>query len=489
MNTPGKFRQLAISVLVAVVAGSGGYYWAQQRDARSQTGQSLAQLPTPEAGAAVRTLNGLPDFSRIAAEQGPAVVNISVAGSRKSGFSGMDPEDPFFEFFRRFHNESPRDMPRVPLQGLGSGFIVSADGVVLTNAHVVADADEVTVRLTDRREFTAKVLGLDKVSDVAVLKINAKGLPTVKIGNPQNVRAGEWAVAIGSPFGFENTLTAGIISATSRSLPDEGYVPFLQTDVAVNPGNSGGPLFNLNGEVIGINSQIYSRSGGYQGLSFAIPIDVAMQVSKQLVEHGKVRRGRIGVAIQEVTPDLAASFALQRPSGALVSSVEKGGPADRAGIQAGDVILSFNGQAIERSSELPPLVSVQTPGSRAELQIWRDGQVQSITLALGELDLAAAITEAPATTEDSPRLGLAVRPLTPAELREAEVSAGLMVEDVADGPAARAGIEAGDIILAVNGKSVTTVEELRKLTAVSSKHLALQILREGERMYVPLRMK
>lgn len=497
--TSTRFRQFAISALVAAVAAGGGYYWAQQRDAQPHlaTSQALAQLGTPAPGAAVRTLNGLPDFSRIAAEQGPAVVNISVAGTRKASFPGLDPDDPFYEFFRRFHNEDPRDgsraapRGRVPVQGLGSGFIVSADGVVLTNAHVVADADEVNVRLTDRREFKAKVLGLDKVSDVAVLKINAKDLPTVNIGNPQNVHVGEWVVAIGSPFGFENSVTAGIISATSRSLPDEGYVPFLQTDVAVNPGNSGGPLFNLNGEVIGINSQIYSRSGGYQGLSFAIPIDVAMQVSKQLVEHGKVRRGRIGVAIQEVTPDLAASFGLSKPAGALVSSVDKGGPAERAGLRSGDVILKFNGQAIERSAELPPLVSAQPPGSRAELQVWRDGKAQSIKLELGELEMAAASSaDEPANSaEDSPRLGLAVRPLSAAELREAEITAGLMVEDVADGPAALAGIEAGDIILAVNGKPVTSVEELRKLSAVAGKHLALHILREGERMYVPLRMK
>ena len=380
---------------IAVTALLGGVYavhgkspigeaWCATKDA------APAASPTPAPDVARRQV-ALPDFAEIVAQQGPAVVNISVNGSVKTGAGGMpqmDPDDPFYEFFRRFQGPAPRG--NMPIHGQGSGFIVSADGVVLTNAHVVADADEVTVKLTDKREFKAKVLGLDKPSDVAVLKIDAKDLPTVKIGSSENARVGEWVVAIGSPFGFENSVTAGIVSAKSRSLPDEGYVPFLQTDVAINPGNSGGPLFNMNGEVIGINSQIYSRSGGYQGLSFAIPIDVAMKVERQLLEHGKVSRGRIGVMIQELSQDLAESFGLDKPRGALVSSVEKGSPAEKAGIEPGDVILKFNGKAIVRSGELPPLVSEQAPGSTATLEVWRQGKSREVTLKLGEVDVVVA---------------------------------------------------------------------------------------------------
>ena len=326
----------------------------------------------------------LPDFAEIARLQGPAVVNISVSGSVKTGFSGfpgfpqMDPSDPFYEFFRRFQSPAPQNS--VPTHGLGSGFIVDSNGTILTNAHVVSDADEVIVKLTDKREFKAKVIGIDKPSDVAVLRIAANDLPTVKIGDPQHARVGEWVIAIGSPFGFENTVTAGIISAKSRSLPDEGYVPFLQTDVAINPGNSGGPLFNMNGEVIGINSQIYSRSGGYQGLSFAIPINVAMKVEQQLLDHGKVSRGRLGVLVQEMDQQLADTFGLDKPAGALVSSVEKNSPAEKAGIEPGDVILKFNGKEISRSADLPPLVSELSPGTAATIELWRKGKTKTITM-------------------------------------------------------------------------------------------------------------
>ena len=407
---------------IAVTALLGGVYavhgkspigeaWCATKDA------APAASPTPAPDVARRQV-ALPDFAEIVAQQGPAVVNISVNGSVKTGAGGMpqmDPDDPFYEFFRRFQGPAPRG--NMPIHGQGSGFIVSADGVVLTNAHVVADADEVTVKLTDKREFKAKVLGLDKPSDVAVLKIDAKDLPTVKIGSSENARVGEWVVAIGSPFGFENSVTAGIVSAKSRSLPDEGYVPFLQTDVAINPGNSGGPLFNMNGEVIGINSQIYSRSGGYQGLSFAIPIDVAMKVERQLLEHGKVSRGRIGVMIQELSQDLAESFGLDKPRGALVSSVEKGSPAEKAGIEPGDVILKFNGKAIVRSGELPPLVSEQAPGSTATLEVWRQGKSREVTLKLGEVDVVVA--QGKSAKAGGGKLGLAVRPLTDDERRGA----------------------------------------------------------------------
>ncbi len=448
---------------------------------------SAATTPTTRLAA-------LPDFSEIVAQQGPAVVNISVNGSVK-GRGGLqqlpqlDPDDPFYEFFRRFQGPMPRGK-EMPVHGQGSGFIISPEGIVLTNAHVVADADEVTVKLIDKREFKAKVLGIDKPSDVAVLKIDAKNLPTVKIGRSASSRVGEWVVAIGSPFGFENSVTAGIVSAKSRSLPDEGYVPFLQTDVAINPGNSGGPLFNMNGEVIGINSQIYSRSGGYQGLSFAIPIDVAVKVQQQLLAHGKVSRGRIGVMIQDVNQDLAESFKLDKPRGALVSSVEKGSPAEKAGIEPGDVILKFNDQLINRSGELPPLVSEQTPGSSAQLEIWRQGKARVVSMKLGELEASAAQGKGDAKAQKSGgKLGLSVRPLSEDERDSLGVSGGLMIVDVASGPATQAGLRRGDVILSVNGEKVGSIEQLRTLVDKNGKHLALQVQRGDNRMFVPIPMR
>jgi serine protease Do len=352
----------------------------------------------------------LPDFAAIVEANKGAVVNISTSSAAKPTAAPQLPEEfrnsPFGEFFRRF--QIPQ--PNVPRQGVGSGFIVESNGTILTNAHVVEGADEVRVRLADRREFKGKVVGADKPSDIAVVKIDANGLPTVKLGDPRSVRVGEWVLAIGSPFGFENTVTAGIVSATSRSLPEGTYVPFIQTDAAVNPGNSGGPIFNLKGEVIGVASQIYSRTGGYQGLAFAIPIDVAANVKEQLVKFGRVERGRIGVAIQEVSHSLAQSFGLDRPRGALVASVEKGSPADKAGLKPGDVLLGVNGKHVERSSELPPLVAAVKPGTRATFEVWRDGGKRTIDVTVGKLEpeqvAAGPESEAAANTG---RLGLAVR--------------------------------------------------------------------------------
>ena len=488
MNLPKPARYGAIAL--AITATLVGSYVYRSIPCIGEAGAaanvaSVAHEPTSKPSVM------LPDFTEIVSQQGPAVVNISVSGTAKNevfefpGFPQMDPNDPFYEFFRRFQMPAPKGS--TPTHGLGSGFIISPDGVVLTNAHVVAEASEVIVKLTDKREFKAKVKGIDKLSDVAVLKIDASNLPTVKIGDPNQARVGEWVVAIGSPFGFENSVTAGIISAKSRSLPDEGYVPFLQTDVAVNPGNSGGPRFNMSGEVSGFNSQIYSRSGGYQGLSFAIPIDVAMKVERQLLDHGKVSRGRLGVTIQEVNQQLADTFGLEKPAGALVSSVEKDSPAEKAGIETGDVILKLNGKEITHSSELPPLVSELAPGSAASLEIWRKGKTRNISMNVGEMKTAGGKGKAGGQEKDN--LGLAVRPLTPEERKQADVAEGLFVENVDDGPAAHAGIRPDDIILAVNGEKVSSVKQLRTLIAKSGKRFALLILRGEMKIFVPVQVE
>jgi serine protease Do len=343
----------------------------------------------------------------------------------------------------------------------------------------------VWVKLPDRREFKGKVVGLDTTTDIAVVKIDARDLPAVKIGDPAKVRVGEWVLAIGSPFGFENTVTAGIVSATSRSLPEGSYVPFIQTDAAVNPGNSGGPLFNMKGEVIGINSQIYSRSGGFQGIAFAIPIDAAIGVEKQLLAHGKVQRGRLGVGIQEVTASLAKSFGLERPRGALVAQVEPGSPADKAGLKAGDVIVGFNGKPIEQANQLPQLVAQMKPGSEATLEVWRGGKSVELGFAVGAMQQEKAAQAEAGSPEAGGKLGLAVRSLTPEERKEAGISHGLVVEQVG-GPAARAGIRPGDVITAVNGTPVKTPQELRAAAAKAKDGLAVLVRRGEQSIFVPL---
>ncbi len=440
-----------------------------------------------------QTAAALPDFANLVEQNGPAVVNISVSGNMKTAAAtpdfGLSPDDPMYEFFRRFQGPQGRGVPqdRAPSMGIGSGFIVSADGLVLTNAHVVQDAAEVTVKLTDRREFKAKVIGIDPQSDVAVLKIDGKNLPTVKLGKAEDIRVGEWVVAIGSPFGFENTVTSGIVSAKSRSLPDGSAVPFLQTDVAVNPGNSGGPLFNMKGEVIGINSQIYSRSGGYQGVSFAIPIETAVNVRDQLVQNGKVTRGRLGVSIQEVNQALAGSFGLPRAGGALVSSVEDKSPAAKAGLKPGDVVLKIDGREIGSSIDLSSRVSVMKPGTSAKLEVWRQGKPQEIAVSIGEAQ-PAKVAVAQTANLTGARLGVAVRNLTTEEQKEASVQGGVLVEQVG-GAAARAGIRAGDIILAVNGKSLTSAEELNAATKEKdSKMMALLVQRDDMKIFVPVEL-
>jgi serine protease Do len=487
-----KFARYGAFVSIAAAVMAGSYFYSgisPIEEARATT-----NMPAAVSSATNQTLHKtsvvLPDFESIAAQEGPAVVNISVSGTVKTGFSGfqglpqMDPNDPFYQFFRHFQVPAPQNS--VPTHGLGSGFIVSPDGVILTNAHVVENADEVVVKLTDKREFKAKVIGIDKPSDVAVLKIDAKGLPTVKIGDPKNVRVGQWVVAIGSPFGFDNSVTAGIVSAKSRSLPDENYTPFLQTDVPINPGNSGGPLFDLNGEVIGINSQIYTQSGGYQGLSFSIPIDVAMKVEKQLIDHGKVSRGRLGVMIQGVSQDLARSFGLDKTTGALVSSVEKGSPAEKAGIEPGDVILKFNGKAVASSNDLPAMVADVTPGTTARVEVWHDGKVRRLSVNVGEMKVASADEQS--VGSDKGGLGLEVRPLSPEERKQADVGEGLLVQNVEEGPAAQAGIQSGDVILSVNGVKVGSARKLRSLVAKHKKDVALLVQRGNSKMFVPIQL-
>ena len=460
---------------------------------RAQAAQSVQPTQQPPRSNAQM----LPDFASIAQQYGPAVVNITVTGTHKTGFPGRggksededeDQQDPFQQFFRGlpFRFEVPPS--EVPMQGQGSGFIVQPDGVVLTNAHVVREAREVTVKLTDRREFQAKVLGLDPATDIAVLRIDAKDLPTVKLGKPEAARVGDWVLAIGSPFGFENSVSAGIISAKGRSLPGETSVPFLQTDVAVNPGNSGGPLFNLQGEVIGINSAIYSRTGGYMGLAFAIPIDVARNVEEQLLKTGKVQRGRLGIGIQEVSASLARSFGLDRPMGALVSTVESGGPAEKAGLQPGDVILAFNGKKIETSSELPPVVAQTKPGTKSEMEIWRGGKKQTLGVAVGEMknEPVARNGNTPPNAEEGGKLGLAVRALTPEERKQLGGNASGLVVERATGPAAKAGLRRGDLITAVNGKPVKSVEDLRAMVAKAKDNVALLVKRGDATVFVPI---
>src|SRR5512139_2568178 len=435
------------------------------------------------------------DVADLVEKQGPAVVNISTTKLVKHGAEGMpfaipDDED-MQEFFRRFFPGGPGGpMREIPARGAGSGFIVSSDGYILTNAHVVQGADEVEVKLIDKRKFSAKVVGADSRTDVAVIRITASNLPIVKLGDPDKLRVGEAVVAIGSPFGFENSVTAGIVSAKGRSLPSESYVPYIQTDVPINPGNSGGPLFNMKGEVVGINSQIYSRSGGYQGVSFAIPIDVAMDVAEQLKITGKVSRGWLGVVIQEVTADLADSFGLDRPRGALVSQVQADSPAAKAGLQAADVILQFNGKPVENSGDLPRMVGMAKPGAKIPLQVWRKGRAQEVTVVLGELPSEEPVAGKNGKNGKSySRGGLALSELTADQRRELNIDYGLLVEEVT-GDAVRAGIRVGDVILAVNNGKVATVEAFRKAVAAIPKGKSAAILvRRGEgSLYIPLKI-
>lgn len=495
---PTPLRQSLIGLAVVATLATGVTLFRQQSMPRQVTPEAEVPAPGQKPPASVVPASSvtqagetvLADFAGIAANSGPAVVNISTSrdqgGPSEKEDEPQDPGygDPFAPFF------GPQAPPEneAPSQGMGSGFIVRPDGVVLTNAHVVDGATEVTVKLADRREFIAKVVGVDKLTDTAVLKIDAQNLPAVRIGNPADTRVGEWVLAIGSPFGFENTVTAGIVSAKSRSLPEEGYVPFIQTDVAVNPGNSGGPLLNIRGEVIGINSQIYSRTGGYQGLSFAIPIDVALNVEQQLLEKGRVSRGKLGIAVQDLTQGLAESFGLPNPNGALVGMVPPDGPGAKAGIKPGDVILELNGKTVRDSRELPPKVADLKPGSEALLKVWRDGRAFELKVMVAELeDKSAQQADKPSDQEDHGRLGLAVRPLTVEEQKTAQIQGGLLVEKVT-GPSSKAGIRKGDIVLAVNGQPIKDAAHLKNLAEQAGKQLALLIQRGDSTLFVPVRL-
>ena len=444
----------------------------------------------------------LPDFTDLVEKHGPAVVNVSTTSSARARggprLPNVPEDDPFFEFFRRFMPQQPG--PReFESQSLGSGFIISTDGYVLTNAHVVEAADEITVKLNDKREFKAKVIGADRKTDIALLKIDASALPAVRIGDPTKLRVGEWVVAIGSPFGFESTVTAGIVSAKGRSLPQENFVPFIQTDVAVNPGNSGGPLFNLRGEVVGINSQIYSRTGGFMGLSFAIPIDVAMDIQQQLRTSGKVTRGRIGVGIQPVTKEMAESFGLPKANGALVNAVEPGSPAEKGGIQVSDVVLRFDGKPVNSADDLVRFVGNTKPGAKIQLQVWRAKATRDLTITVGEMSderTAARTQRRSAPGKPAPdsatvsKLGMTLTDLREEQAKELKISSGVLVEE-ATGAAARAGIRRGDVIVALNNQTVKSVEHFSQLIGQYDKgrSVALLIRRAGGAIYIPLRIE
>jgi serine protease Do len=464
-----------------------------QTQPSASTAATVATAPAP-------IVSGLPDFTTLVDRYGGAVVNVSVIEKEQperelsgNGGGGQN-ADPFLEFFRRFGGE-PRGGGgnQQPARGQGSGFIVSPDGYILTNAHVVEDAGDVTVRTTDRREYTAKVVGVDSATDVAVLKIDAKSLPTVRLGDPAKLKPGEWVIAIGSPFGFENSVTAGIVSATARSMRGSTpYTSFIQTDVAVNPGNSGGPLFNLQGEVVGINSQIYSRTGGYMGLSFAVPIDIANNVREQLVSTGKVTRSKIGVVIDDVNAQLAESFGLDRPRGALISQVQDKSPGAKAGLKPGDIILKVDETVIEKSQQVPVIVSTQKPGAQLGLEIWRDGKSKQVSVRPEEFKPETEVKQASLRTNGdvmTGKLGLTLRELSDDERERLNTEGTLLVEDVAGG-AARAGVEAGDVILGVGGKGgtrpVSSTKQLQEATKNSGKTVALLIERNRNQFFIPV---
>jgi len=443
----------------------------------------------------------LPDFTGLVAKHRTSVVNISTTQKKTTGgrpqlpkgfeIPDLPKDSPFNEFFRRFFGDG--EIEQFDSQSLGSGFIISSDGYIISNNHVVKDADEVIVRMSDRREFKARVVGADERSDIALLKIDAENLPTARLGTGYNLKVGEWVFAIGSPFGFDYSVTAGIVSAKGRSLPRENYVPFIQTDVAINPGNSGGPLFNLDGEVVGVNSQIFSRTGGFMGLSFAIPIDVAMDVAEQLQDKGRVSRGWLGVLIQDVTRELAESFGMERPGGALIAKVLPDSPAEGAGFEVGDVVLSFNDREVNRSSDLPPIVGRTRVGTRVPVEVLRNGESRTLYVVTAELPEQEAVKQAaaeePETAEDN-KLGLAVTDLTPEQLEQMEAKDhGVLVTEVTEGPARSAGIRKGDVVLMLNGVKVESSSEFKRLASQlpAGKSVSILVQRQGNPIFLALK--
>ncbi|MBI4696335.1 MAG: DegQ family serine endoprotease [Gammaproteobacteria bacterium] len=474
-------KKLIAAAIVAALAGGGAGIPVVQAVAAAETGSAASY--------------GLPDFSPLVEQAGPAVVSVRVTShpthtAFRGNSPGIDRDDPLYEFFRRFGQPGPRGHggEGPTQQGQGSGFIVRADGYILTNAHVVSGADDVQVDLADKRSMKAKVVGVDEKSDVAVLKVDAKNLPTLKIGESSKLKVGEWVIAIGSPFGLDHTVSAGVVSAKSRTLPGDSYVSFIQTDVAINPGNSGGPLINLRGEVVGMNSQIFSNSGGFMGLSFAIPIDVAMNIEDQLLQHGKVTRGRLGVAVQNLSSELAQSFGLDRAQGALVSDVQAGSPAAAAGVKRGDVILKVNGRDIDDAIQLSQLVAETKPGAKAEVELLRDGDHKTLSVAIGEAEGAKLAANDAGGAQAAPgRLGVVVSPLTNEQRRELDTNGGVLVEEAA-GAAADAGIRPGDVILAVNAQPVSDPKELAALISKAKDHVAVLVRRDDAEVYVPVKL-
>jgi len=503
-----KLNSLSAALLAAgaTAIGTAGAiglpHWLKGDDRPAVVAQAAPRSDFSQAGERVVPAAPLaiapgqvPNYRAIVKQAGPAVVGVNVEGSHKASLEeqgGMPPgmeDDPFFKFFRGVPGLGQRGKQNqpTPFKGLGSGFIISSDGLILTNAHVVREAKDVTVKLSDRREYTAKVLGLDTATDIAVLRIDAHDLPVVRLGDPTSLEVGDPVLAIGAPYGLEQTATSGIVSAKGRSLPGDAVVPFIQTDAAVNPGNSGGPLFDGTGSVVGINSQIYSRSGGFQGVSFAIPIDVALKVKDQIVATGKAQHGRLGVTVQDLNQQLADSFGLKRVGGALVANVAPDSAAAVAGLKSGDVITDVNGEPVVRSGSLSSLIGMSAPGERVRLKVWRDRSERPIEAKLGGAGAEAKEVADASGAAEKGQLGLSLRPLTRDEKREAKIESGLVVEGV-DGPAERAGIVAGDVLLAINGKPVQTLEQVKSVMAFRPKSVALLVQRDGEKIFVPVKV-
>ena len=487
----------AVGVLIVGLAAyspsrAGILDFLEHKGSTTAQASNTAGLAEPLNPAPVLGPTQAPNYRAIVRQWSPAVVGVTVEGTRKIGVdesSGPNwGNDPFFQFFRglpgvpfRFPHSAEQ-----PFRGQGSGFIISSDGLILTNAHVVRDAKEVTVKLADRRELKAKVLGADPATDIAVLRVKATGLPTVKFGDPKTLQVGDYVLAIGAPFGFDESATAGIVSAKGRSLPGDAYIPFIQTDAAVNPGNSGGPLFDAAGNVVGINAQIYSQTGGYQGLSFAIPIDVALHTKDQILATGHASHARLGVMVQDLNQALADSFGLKRPDGALISSVDPDSPAAEAGLKPGDVITQVNGAPIARAGDLSNRIGMDTPGDRVSLTIWRDHSAQEMSVKLAKAQVES-LEQAASDSGGHGQLGLALRPMTREERSEAGVDHGLVVEDVG-GAAARAGIEPGDVLLGIDGHRANSVDQVRSVMRRHPKTVALLIERDGQKIFVPVQL-